>query len=133
MKRSFRCSATGSAASWERWVLSSIPCLAQWGHDPGLRIWHCRSCGLSCECGLGLIPGSICRGVAKRKQNKQNKTTRKHKGAPAVAQQKRIQLVSMRTRDQDLVSLGGLRIQRCRELWCRLQMWLRSRVAVAVV
>ena len=28
--------------------------------------------------------------------------------------------------------LSGLSIQRCRELWCRSQTWLRSRVAVAV-
>ena len=32
-----------------------------------------------------------------------------------------------------LALLSGLRIQRCHELWCRLQMWLRSRVAVALV
>ena len=31
-----------------------------------------------------------------------------------------------------LASLSGLGIQRCRELWCRPQMWLRSGVAVAV-
>ena len=30
-------------------------------------------------------------------------------------------------------SVSGLRIQHCGELWCRLQMWLGSRVAVAVV
>ena len=29
--------------------------------------------------------------------------------------------------------LSGLRIQHCHELWCRSQMWLGSRVAVAVV
>ena len=32
-----------------------------------------------------------------------------------------------------LASLGGLGIGRCHELWCRLQMQLRSQVAVAVV
>jgi len=32
-----------------------------------------------------------------------------------------------------LASLSGLRIRRCRELWCRLQMWLGSGVAVAVM
>ena len=32
-----------------------------------------------------------------------------------------------------LASLSGLRIQRCRELWCWLQMRLGSCVAVAVV
>ena len=32
-----------------------------------------------------------------------------------------------------LVSLSGLGIWRCRELWCRLQLWLGSGVAAAVV
>ena len=34
---------------------------------------------------------------------------------------------------QSLVSLRGLRIWHCCELWCRSQMWLESGVAVAVV
>ena len=34
-----------------------------------------------------------------------------------MAQQKRTQLVSMRTQVQSLASLSALRIQRCRELW----------------
>ena len=38
----------------------------------------------------------------------------------------------MRLQVQSLVLLSGLRIQHCRELWCRLQMWLGSRVAVAL-
>ena len=33
---------------------------------------------------------------------------------------------------QSLVSLHGLRIWCCRELWCRLQMWLGFGIAVAV-
>ena len=33
---------------------------------------------------------------------------------------------------QSLASLSGLRFWHCHELWCRLQMWLRSRVAAAV-
>ena len=32
-----------------------------------------------------------------------------------------------------LASLSGLRIQRCHEPWCRLQTWLGSHIAVAVV
>ena len=39
---------------------------------------------------------------------------------------------TMRLRVQSLALLSGLRIQHCHELWCRSQMWLRSRVAVAV-
>ena len=35
-----------------------------------------------------------------------------------------IQLVSMRMQVQSLALLSGLRIQRCRELWCRSQMQL---------
>ena len=48
-----------------------------------------------------------------------------------MAQQKQTQLVSMRMRVQSLAPLSGLRIQHCRELWCRLQMWLGSGIAVA--
>ena len=42
-------------------------------------------------------------------------------------------LASMRMQVQYLALLGGLRIQACSELWYRLQIWLRSGVAVAVV
>ena len=45
----------------------------------------------------------------------------------------RTQLVSMSMRVQSLALLSGLRICCCHKLWCRLQMKLRSRVAVAVV
>ena len=38
----------------------------------------------------------------------------------------------MRLRVRTLALLSGLRIQCCRALWCRLQMRLRSGVAVAV-
>ena len=34
-------------------------------------------------------------------------------------------------RVQSLASLDGLRIQHCRELWCRSQTWLGSQIAVA--
>ena len=34
---------------------------------------------------------------------------------------------------EDVGSTSWLRIQHCRELWCRSQTGLRSRVAVAVV
>ena len=37
----------------------------------------------------------------------------------------------MRLQVQPLASLSGLRIWGCRELWCRLQMWLGSHVVVA--
>jgi len=53
-------------------------------------------------------------------------------GVPVMAQWKQIWLVSMRTQVRSLASLSGLRIQCCRELWCRSQMWLGSGIAVAV-
>ena len=42
-------------------------------------------------------------------------------------------LGTMRMWVQSLASLSGLRVQRCLEPWCRLQMQFRSHVAVAVV
>ena len=47
-----------------------------------------------------------------------------------VAQRKQIQAGTMRLRVRSLASLSGLRIQRCHELWCRLQMRLQSGIAV---
>ena len=41
-------------------------------------------------------------------------------------------LVSMRIQVQSLASLSELRIRHCHDLWCRLQIQLRSGVAVAV-
>ena len=54
-------------------------------------------------------------------------------GVPLMAQRVKIQLLSMKMRVQSLVLLSGLRIWHCQELWCRLEMWLGSCVAVAVV
>ena len=53
-------------------------------------------------------------------------------GVPVVAQQELIRRGTIRLRVPSLASLCGLRIQRCHELWCTLQMQLGSRVAVAV-
>ena len=50
-----------------------------------------------------------------------------------MAQRKQTLLVFMRIWVRSLASLGGLRIRRCRELWCRSQTRLRSRIALAVV
>ena len=44
----------------------------------------------------------------------------------------RIRLGAMGLRVRSLASLSGLRIRRCRDLWCGLQMWLGSCVAVAL-
>jgi len=43
-----------------------------------------------------------------------------------MAQQKRIQLGTMRLQVQSLASLNGLSIWHCCELWCRLRTWLGS-------
>ena len=51
-----------------------------------------------------------------------NKSGRSHHGSAV-----------MRMRFQSLAFFSGLGIQHCCELWCRLQMWLRSGIAVAVV
>ena len=49
-----------------------------------------------------------------------------------MVQWKQIRLGIMRLQVQSLASIIGLRIQRCYELWCGLQKWLVSCVAVAV-
>lgn len=40
------------AASWECWDAGSIP-----ARPRGLKIWRCRSCGVSHHCGLDLLSG----------------------------------------------------------------------------
>ena len=63
-----------------------------------------------------------------------NRDLKRHlQGVPTVAQWKWIWLATMRLQVQSLVSLSGLRVWCCHELWCRLQTWLRSHVAVAMV
>ena len=54
-------------------------------------------------------------------------------GVPLVEQWKRIRLGNMVLWVWSLDLLSGLRIWLCRELWCSLQMWLGSQVALAVV
>ena len=54
------------------------------------------------------------------------KRLRNRAEVPVVVQQKRIWLASMRMQVQTLAFLSGLPILCCHELWCRLQMWLRS-------
>ena len=54
-------------------------------------------------------------------------------GVPIVVRQKRIRLGTVRLQVRPLASLSELRIRCCREVWCRLQMWLGSCIAMAVV
>ena len=56
----------------------------------------------------------------------------KNGGVPVVAQLL-TNLTSVRTQVQSPASLSSLRIQHYCELWCRLQMQLRSHVAVSLV
>ena len=49
-----------------------------------------------------------------------------------MAQQKGIQLGTMRLQVRSLALLSGLKIWCCCELWCRLQTQLGSGVAVAL-
>lgn len=53
-------------------------------------------------------------------------------GDPVVAYRAKNPTVSVRKWVQSPTSLSGLKTQCCQELWCRLQVQLRSQVAVAV-
>ena len=53
-------------------------------------------------------------------------------GLPVVVLRKQIQLGTMRLKVRSLALLRGLRLRHCRELWCRSQMWLGYRIAVAL-
>ena len=53
-------------------------------------------------------------------------------GVPVVAQWLMNPTGTMRLQVESLAYLSGLRIQRCRDLWCRSQTWLGSCVAVAL-
>ena len=72
--------------------------------------------------------------------NSKNTILKNCSGVPVVAQQKRIRLGSMRMLIRSLVSLSGLRIQCCRELWCRQRrgsdlawLWLWCRPAATAL
>ena len=54
-------------------------------------------------------------------------------GVHVVAQRKQSRLGTMRLQVRSLASISGFRIRRCCELWCRLQTWLESGVAVALM
>ena len=56
----------------------------------------------------------------------------RNSGVPIIAQRKWIRLGAVRLRVWSLALLSELRIRHFRELWCRLQTWLKSGVAVTV-
>ena len=95
-------------------VAGSIPGLAQWIGD-GNNILH-----------------SIMMSAAKFGMHLQVATPKVRKGVPVVAQ-----WLTNPTRNHEVAGsvpglAQGLRIQCCRELWCRLQMLLRSHIVVAL-
>ena len=50
-----------------------------------------------------------------------------------MAQWKRTRLASLRTNVLSLAFLSGFKDLACHELWCKLQTWLGSDIAMAVV
>ena len=94
----------------------------------GLRIWHCRE--LWCRSQTWLISAveaqpptllTLCLQVKKQRR-----------GVPVMAQWLTNPTGNHEVEVRSLPLLSGLMIRRCRELWCRLQTQLGSRVAVAV-
>ena len=68
--------------------------------------------------------------------SEESEVFQEYQGVPAVAQWKRIWLGTVRLWVLSLALLCGLRIQRCRELWCRYRsildpalLWLCGRLA----
>ena len=51
-------------------------------------------------------------------------------GVPIVAQQ--VKNLTGMMWDRFLASISGFKVQRCHELWCSLQIWLGSHLAVVV-
>ena len=49
-----------------------------------------------------------------------------------MVQRKQIRLGTMRLWVRSVAKISGLRIGHCHELWCRLQTWLRTGIAVAL-
>ena len=82
---------------------------------------------------VGRLFKSKSRVCNKKKISEFGNIKRKKFRIPVMAQRKWIQLGTMRLWFWSLALLNGLRIWHCSELWCRLQTWLRSDVAVAVV
>ena len=67
------------------------------------------------------------------KQTHRSWKRKENPGVPVVAQWKQIPLGTVRLKVSSLASLNGLRIRHCHELWCGLQTWFGSCIAVAVV
>ena len=109
---------------------SSFPSLSLWSANAGASTQTCWAPA----CRGPFLPSPhqpLCWGLGAELRARRRKTTQPHgRGVPVVAQWKQTQLGTLRLQVQSLAPLSGLRI--C-ELWCRLQTWLRSCVAVAVV
>ena len=79
----------------------------------------------------GKLLGELYSEAARRWSTTLSSESCSHQGAPAVAQRKWVQLVSMRIPVQSLALLSESGIQHCPELWCRSQMWFGIPAAVA--
>ena len=86
----------------------------------GLRIWHCHV-------GQETPPAEHGGDTDAENYSRMWKT-----GVPIKVPQKQIWIGTIRLGVQSLALLSGSRIWHCNELWCRLQMWLRSGIAVDV-
>ena len=98
--------------------------------DPVLLWLWCRLVATALIQALAWEPPYATGEALKRKEKKKKNLL---SGVLVMAQRKRIRLGTMRLWVQSLFLLIGLRIRCFCELWCRLQMWLGSEVAVAVV
>ena len=65
-------------------------------------------------------------------QEYEKEALKKTPGVPVVAQQKHFPLETMKLRVRALASLSRIRIQCCRELWCRSLTQFGSGIAVPV-
>ena len=104
--------------------------ITKWG-TVGVLLWYSRlslrhypCSGSGCRCGMGIFPYAA--GMAKKKKKERERMF------PLWLCGLQTQLESMRMQLQSLASLNGLGFWCWCKLWHRSQMWLGSRVAVAV-
>ena len=98
------------------------------GSDPELLWLWCRLVATAPIGPLAWEPLYDMGGALKRPKQNKTKTKSSRRGSAETNL-----TGTMRLQVRSLASLSGLKIWRCCELRCRLQTWLRSHVAVAVV
>ena len=120
---------TATKASWQNWQRRNRKngtAKTHQGHGCSQHRWGCCVC-----CGRGHQGQNEARGS--ENYVKEFNGMKNDEEFPSWLTRLRIQLASMRMQVLPLASLSGLRIQRCHKLQQRLQVRLRSHVAVAVV